>query len=61
MPGRVPLDCVLSDEDDGAWLYVASVEEIDHLGESRTGRVDRFALPPHARPTSEKQSNGGHT
>lgn len=39
--GRVPLDCVLGGAT-GTTLFVASVAEIDHLGTSRTGRVDAY-------------------
>ncbi|ODU07205.1 MAG: hypothetical protein ABS81_02585 [Pseudonocardia sp. SCN 72-86] len=53
---RVPLDCALGGPDRRT-LYVASVAEIDHLGSSRTGRVDAHALPLaaplHARTTEE--------
>jgi sugar lactone lactonase YvrE len=41
---RVPLDCALGGVD-RTTLFVANVEYIDHLGSSRTGRVDAFALP----------------
>ncbi len=40
---RVPLDCELGGPD-GTTLFVASVEYIDHLGTSRTGRIDSFQL-----------------
>jgi sugar lactone lactonase YvrE len=43
LAGRVPLDCTLGG-DDGTTLFVASVVEIDHLGTSRTGRVDAYEL-----------------
>lgn len=41
--GRVPLDCALGGPE-GATLFVANVAEIDHLGTSRTGRVDAYEL-----------------
>jgi sugar lactone lactonase YvrE len=40
---RVPLDCEVGGSD-GSTLFVASVEYIDHLGSSRTGRIDSFSL-----------------
>jgi sugar lactone lactonase YvrE len=40
-PGRLPLDCAL-DGAEGATLFVASVEVIDHLGTARTGRIDGY-------------------
>ena len=43
LPGRVPLDCALGGPA-GTTLFVASVVEIDHLGTSRTGRVDAYEL-----------------
>jgi sugar lactone lactonase YvrE len=41
--GRVPLDCTL-DGANGTSLFVASVAAIDHLGTSRTGRIDVYEL-----------------
>jgi len=41
--GRVPLDCTLGGPN-GTTLFVASVVAIDHLGASRTGRVDMYEL-----------------
>jgi sugar lactone lactonase YvrE len=41
--GRVPLDCTLGGPE-GTTLLVASVAEIDHLGTSRTGRIDAYEL-----------------
>jgi sugar lactone lactonase YvrE len=43
LPGRVPLDCALGGPA-GTTLFIASVVEIDHLGTSRTGRVDAYEL-----------------
>ncbi|GAA1845431.1 SMP-30/gluconolactonase/LRE family protein [Pseudonocardia ailaonensis] len=40
---RIPLDCTLGGPT-GDTLFVASVAEIDHLGSSRTGRVDAYDL-----------------
>jgi sugar lactone lactonase YvrE len=40
---RVPLDCTVGGTD-GTTLLVGSVERIDHLGTSRTGRIDAFEL-----------------
>jgi sugar lactone lactonase YvrE len=58
LPGRVPLDCALGGPA-GTTLFIASVVEIDHLGTSRTGRVDAYELggpwPPGAARTTSRQ------